>query len=182
MNVRPPKSLVVASQMNLAEATVTDGCSSRLQVAADGRVGAVGPDDEVVVAGQAQRIGHVVLETEVDAGAGRLLVQEAQQCHAGDGGHAVAAAAPLLAVDADFDLVPVDAVVGQRPQQHRILVVDPSERGVGEDHPEPEGVLRAVALENDDLGGRVGQLQQRGGEEPPGPPTDDGDSHGVNIT
>ena len=123
-----------------------------------------------------------MLEAEVDAGAGRLLVKEAQQCHAGDGGHAVAAAAPLLAVDADLDLVPVDAVVVQRPQQHWIVVVDPPERGVGEDDPEPERVLRAVALEDDDLGGRVGQLQQGGGEEPPGPPTDDGDSHGPNIT
>ena len=95
-----------------------------LEVPADGGVGAVGADHQVVLRAQAQRVGHVVLETQVDAGAGRLLVEDAEQCHAGDGGHAVAAAAPLLAVDADLDLVPVDAVVGQSPQQEGIDVVD----------------------------------------------------------
>jgi hypothetical protein len=94
------------------------------EVPAHGGVGAVGADHQVVLGGQTQRVGHVVLEPQVDAGLGRLLVEEPEQRHAGDGGHPVAPAAPLLAVDADLDLVPVDAVVGQSPQEQGVDVVD----------------------------------------------------------
>ena len=152
-----------------------------LELPAHGRVCAVGADDQVVAPGQAGGVGDVVLEPEVDPGRLRLLVQEAQQRHPGDGRHPVAAAAPPLAVDPDLDLVPVDAVVGQRPQQHRVDVVDAPQGGVGEDDPETEGVARPVAFEDDDVGRRVGQLQQGGGEEASGAPADDGGAHPINV-
>ena len=123
-----------------------------------------------------------MLEPEVDPGRLRLLVQEAQQRHPGDGRHPVAAAAPPLAVDPDLDLVPVDAVVGERPQQDGVHVVDAPQRGVGEDDAESEGVGRAVALEDHHVGGRVGQLQEGGGEEASRAPADDCGAHRANIT
>ena len=126
--------------------------------------------------------GPVFSSCGARAGGRGLFVEEAQQRHAGDGGHAVATAAPALAVDADLDLVPVDAVVGQRPQQDGVDVVDAPQRGVGEDDAESERVGRAVPFEQHHVGGRVGQLQQSGGEEASRAPADDRGAHGANIT
>jgi hypothetical protein len=94
---------------------------------------AVGGDHEVVAGQVVERdLGG---EAQVGADVAGARLHHRQQGAARDRGHPVAAAADPLALEPDLDLVPVPAVLGQRLAQHRVGLVDPGQRPVGETPP-----------------------------------------------
>ncbi len=77
----------------------------------------------------------------------------------------------------DVDVVPAHQLVLERRVHHRVGVLDPAERLVGEHDTEAEGVVGGVALPDGDLTALVEALEQRGGVQPAGTAADDGDTH-----
>ncbi|WP_234341490.1 hypothetical protein [Streptomyces sp. NRRL S-646] len=135
---------------------------------AEAGVRPVGGHDQVV-AGEFGRVrGDLVAEAEFDPDLLGTPVQQLKQGLAGDGGHAVAAAADPLPLQPYLDVVPVPAVLGESRAQDGVRRVDRGQRGVREHHAEAEGVLGAVALEDRHLDRRIGLLDQRREEQPAG--------------
>jgi hypothetical protein len=60
----------------------------------------------------------------------------------------------------DLDVVPIGEVTGDRAVAFAVIGLEGVERLVGEHHPEPERVVRPVALEYGDARGRPRLLQQ----------------------
>jgi len=89
----------------------------------------------------------------------------------------VAGGSQDLTLIVDVDVVPV----GEVPRDLRIRLAvglgEVLERRVGEDHAEPEGVVGPVALDHEDLVGRIGLLHEQGEVEPRRSAADTDDLH-----
>jgi hypothetical protein len=75
------------------------------------------------------------------------------------------------------DIVPIGEFFGDAAIARGIVFFEIVQRGVGEHHAEPEGVVGAVALVDRDLGLRPLLLKQDRGIEAGGSATDDRDFH-----
>lgn len=143
---------------------------------ARGRVRSVCRNDQIVTTAARERVdvdGGVVVDVRAEFGCPRT--QCVEQHPTVNSGHPVAARRMRLTVRTHVDAVPVGSVTGEGIAQHRIHRVDVVEGGVGEDHPEPEDVVGAVALEDVDM--CAGQARGEGdrGEQTAWPTPDAGD-------
>ena len=88
----------------------------------------------------------------------RALLQQHEEPPAPDAAEAVAAGDRPLSPVVDGDIVPVSEMRADRLGAFRVVPPEVVERLVGEDHAPPEGVVRAVALEDGDLIRRIAEL------------------------
>ena len=115
----------VPSQTNLLRRTSTSTPNASGSSVAEARVGAVGRNDEIVVA--PLRIGRIALGIEVqhDAELARAVLQDFEQALAADADEAVPARGDGLAAKMDVDIVPVRELVGDdlrpRPGSLRVM-------------------------------------------------------------
>src|SRR5262249_56176604 len=79
--------------------------------------------------------------------------------------------------EGEWDVVPGGEGGGGRLTGRAMGFDEIVERGVGEDHPEAEGVVGAIALEDGDVVGRIGLLHQQGEVQPGRTAADRDDPH-----
>jgi len=140
----------------------------------DDAVDAVGGQHEVGV-GPGAEVAHLRPEPERHAELDAPTLEDVEQELARKAREAVAGGGQRLAPVVDGDVVPV----GEVPRDLRVRLVvglgEGVEGRVGEDHAEPERVVGPVALNDEDVVGRIGLLHEQREVEPrrPGADTDD---------
>ena len=144
---------------------------------ADAAVRTVGGDDEII-AGPVVEIGaRLMFEMQHDAEIARPRLEKVQQALATDADEAVAGRADRLAMDMDFDIVPMREFRGDRRAGDRIVRHQVLDRLVGEDDAPAERVVGPVAFEDVDVVRRIAQLHRDREIEPGGPPAEASDAH-----
>src|SRR5437660_10697179 len=113
---------------------------------------------------------------DVDAELLASLSQDPQQALPADRCKAMAARGEDLPPVVDVDVIPYREVFREPFIESRIGVFDASERLVGKNHPETEGVVRGISLPDLDLVLWVQELDQRRQVEPGRPAADDRDA------
>ena len=122
-------------------------------------IDAVGADDQVVVA----IVRHVAcfgLKFEPDARGLGAVLQNVEQPPAADAAEAVAGRARDRAAIVNRDVVPVDERFADRLGAVAVILFEIGERIVGQNDAPAERVVRAVALDDDDVVRRIAQLQR----------------------
>ena len=104
-------------------------------------------------------------------------LQDLQQSLTAQRCEAVPAAGVHLALEVDVDVVPAGELPLHLGVDHRVRVLDPAERLIGEHDPEAEGVVGRVALPHGDLVAGVQLLGQSGEVQAAGPAADHRDAH-----
>ena len=146
------------------------------QGAANLRVGAVGRDDQIVVAVAVGAL-ELGLELQGDAQRTRPVLQDVEQALAADAAEAVARRAGDGAAVEDGDVVPVDERAPDRVGALGIAGVEIDEGLVRQHHAPPEGVVRPVALDDDDLVAGLAPLHGDREVEPGRSPAETGNAH-----
>ena len=144
---------------------------------ADRAADTVGGDDKIGVLVRGERRIDFGLEFHLDAELAGALLKEPQQGRARAAAEAIAADAMSLALEVDFDVVPIGEIVSDRPVGLAVVFLERRQRFVGKHHPEPERIVGPVALEYGDLRGRPRIFHQDREIEPCGPAADDMDVH-----
>ena len=132
---------------------------------ADQAVDAVGGQHQIGVAIR-REIGDVGLEPQGHAQLGAASLEDVEQGLARHPREPVAGGGQNLALIVDVDVVPVREGAGDRLAGGPVGLDEGVERGVGEDHPEAEGVVGPVALDDGDVVAGIGLLHQQGEVEP----------------
>src|SRR5690606_9180041 len=88
-------------------------------------------------------------------------LQDVEQALAADADETVAAGADALALEMDFDVVPVVERIADFAGADGIGRLQVAHGGVGKHHAPAEGVVGAVAFDDHDLVGRVVQLHEQ---------------------
>ncbi len=122
-----------------------------------------------------REIVHLGLEAHIHPEALGALLEDVEQRLAGESGEAVAARGQDLSLVVDLDVVPVREALGDGLVALAVGLGEVMHGGVGEDHAEAKGVVAAVALEDGDLVGGIGLLQQDGQVQPSRPAADAND-------
>ncbi|MNM71291.1 hypothetical protein D3C81_829520 [compost metagenome] len=135
---------------------------------ADTAVQAVRGDHQVGLVLHRQRlvVGDIVLEYQPDAERFAARLQDIEQALAADADKAVATGADGAAADMDVDVVPVVEGGIDLGSAVRVGLLEVVHGGVGEHHAPAESVVRPVALDHDDLVGRVLQFHQQAEVQP----------------
>jgi len=141
------------------------GLEVRGMTGADGAVDAVGGNDQIGTGETAVVVG-VGLVLDPHAQAFGALLQDIEQAPPVNAAHAVAAGDDHLAAVVDVDIVPVAKAGEDVAVRLGVGFAQVVQRGIREHHPEAEGVVRAVALENGDLMARIRKLHQDGKIQP----------------
>ncbi len=154
-------------------------------VAARGAHGArrpVGADDQVKLGGQLVHGRGLRAEPDLGPQGHRPALEDPEQLLAAQRAEPVPARPRLMPAVVDVDVGPVDEVVGDLAVAERIGVLEHRQRLIGEHHAEPEGVLGAVALEDDDLAVGRHPAHEDGEVQPAGAAAGYRDPHGVSLT
>ena len=125
---------------------------------AEARVGAVGCDDEVVVAPLWVSGFALGFEVEFHVEIARAVGQDSEQPFAADADEAVAAGRDRLSAEMHVDVVPVGELFGNGLGGDRVVAGDVLDGEVGENDAPAEGHALRIALENLNLVRRVAQL------------------------
>jgi hypothetical protein len=118
---------------------------------ADAAVDAVGRNDQIITARQHCWIVDLLLEQQFYTKLPRPVLQEHQQRPARAAAEAVAADAVRIALEMDFDVVPVGEAGADRLVTWRIRRLERVKRLVRENHAETECVICLVALDDRDV-------------------------------
>ncbi|SPC13098.1 conserved hypothetical protein [Cupriavidus oxalaticus] len=162
------EQLVRAQPDKAALARVDVGPEGLGVAGADAAVQAIRGDHQVGLVLHRQRlvVGDIVLEYQPDAERFAARLQDIEQALAADADKAVATGADGAAADMDVDIVPVIEGGVDLGGAVRIGLLEVVHGGVGEHHAPAEGVIGPVALDHDDLVGRILQLHQQAEVQP----------------
>ncbi|MCY1222964.1 hypothetical protein D9M72_350730 [compost metagenome] len=135
---------------------------------ADAAVQAVRGDHQVGLVLHRQRlvVGHIGLEHQLHAQRFAARLQDIEQALAADADKAMAAGADGAPADVDVDIVPVVEGRVDLGGADRVGFLQVIHGGVREHHAPAEGVVGPVALDHDDLIGRILQLHQQAEIQP----------------
>ncbi len=169
--------LVRAEPDELAAAHVDVGLEGGSELVARLGVEPIRSDDEIVLLGECRSALELRLEAQLDAEFARALLQKEEELAAADAAETVAARDDLLVVADDGDVVPIGEVGADGVRALGIVLGEVGEGLVGEHHAPAERVVRLVALEDDDLVGRIAQLHGDGEVKPRRPAAQTRDLH-----
>src|SRR6185503_21084733 len=149
----------------LAGAHVDVGLEHVRQRAPNLRVRAVGRDDEIVAAA-ARGALELGLELERDAQGTRAILKDVEQALAADAAEAVARRTGHRAAVEHGDVVPVDELAPDGVGALRIAGGEVDQRLIRQHDAPAEGVVRAIALDDDDLVAGIAPLHRDREVEP----------------
>ncbi|MNT31111.1 hypothetical protein D3C72_1669350 [compost metagenome] len=135
---------------------------------ADAAVQAIRGDHQVGLVLHRQRlvVGNIGLEHQLHAQRLAACLQDIEQALAADADKAMAAGADGAPADMDVDIVPVVEGRVDLGRADRVGLLQVVHGGVREHHAPAESVVRPVALDHDDLVGRVLQFHQQAEVQP----------------
>jgi hypothetical protein len=142
---------------------------------ADAAVEAVRRNDQVRV--ERGVGGDVGFELQPDTQFEATRLQNAQQALPADAAKAVAGRADGVALEVDFDVVPMVERIEDLRRGFRVGAFERRQRLIRKYHAPPEGIAGAVPLEYGNLPCRIGFLQQQRGIQAARPAADAGHAH-----
>src|SRR5262249_46294280 len=133
--------------------------------AAHGAVGPIGPDHQIAITIQFN-IGHIDSETQINAKLATAVTKYPQEFQPANARKPVAANRDPFAFVNDIYVVPDFAGANDLSERWLIAFFKIREGLVGKDYAPAEGVVRPVALDDEDLARRVLALHQDGEIQP----------------